>query len=165
MVDNWNKTVAKEDTIWHLGDFSKNKEGYKFLDQLNGKINLILGNYDEEALGDYSIFNSVQKNAIVDIKGRSYFLTHKPEDYSKSLFNLVGHIHGLWKVQRNMINVGVDAWHFLPVSEEQIEMHYEAIHKFYDKNVFIGEYIKTSKDTSILNNITRKVVAKLNESK
>jgi len=163
IVDNWNKTVSKEDTVWHLGDFSKDKEGYSFVSKLNGKINLILGNYDEKGLGDYSIFNSVQKNSIVTIGGMSYFLTHKPEDYNPAMFNLVGHIHGLWRVQRNMINVGTDAWHFLPISEEQIQATYAAIKKHYDKNVFMGEFIKTGKLLEEKKNITKKASRKLKE--
>jgi len=55
------------------------------------------------------------------------------------MFNICGHIHGLWKVQRNMINVGVDAWHFIPVSEEQIIFYMNGIKKHYDANVFAGE--------------------------
>lgn len=141
IIDNWNKVVTREDTVWHLGDFTKTKDGYSFINELNGKINLVLGNYDEENLYDFSIFDLVVKNSILDIRGVPYFLTHKPEDYSPSMMNLVGHIHGLWKVQKNMINVGTDAWHFLPVTEDQINLAYVGIQKHYDKNVFIGEYL------------------------
>ena len=51
-------------------------------------------------------------------------------------FAITGHIHGLWKVQRNMINVGVDAWHFKPVAEDEIKFCWNAMQKFYDENVF-----------------------------
>jgi len=52
-------------------------------------------------------------------------------------FNIVGHIHGLWKVQPNMVNVGVDAWHFRPVSEQEIRFVYDAMRTGkYDENVF-----------------------------
>ena len=86
-----------------------------------------------------TIFFSVQNNVNLSVCGIPMFLTHKPEDALPNLFNLVGHIHDKWKVQRNMINVGTDAFHFLPVSEQQIEMLYTGIKKHYDKNVFIGE--------------------------
>lgn len=49
------------------------------------------------------------------------------------------HIHGLWKVQRNAVNVSVDAWHFTPVSEDIIKFQMGGIRNHYDQNVFAGE--------------------------
>jgi hypothetical protein len=34
------------------------------------------------------------------------------------------------------INVGIDAWHFNPVSEDEINFCHNAIVKFYDGDVF-----------------------------
>jgi len=140
IINAWNSVVGKKDEVWTLGDFSTTKEGFDLVKELNGRINLIIGNYDVDNLIDPSIFLSVQPNKVLKINGIDMFLTHKPEDANPNMFNLVGHIHDKWKVQRNMINVGVDAWHFLPVSEQQIELAYNGIKKHYDKNVFIGEY-------------------------
>ena len=53
--------------------------------------------------------------------------------------NIVAHIHGTWKVKRNMINVGVDAWHFTPVSEDMIKFQINGIRNYYDENVFMDE--------------------------
>lgn len=139
MIANWNSVISPEDTVWHLGDFSYDEDGYSFVNQLNGKINLILGNYDYKNLKDYSIFNSVKDHTVLNINGKDYFLTHKPEDGSSNMFNIVGHIHGLWRVQRNMLNVGVDANHFLPLPTEKIEFQVNGILKHYDINVFAGE--------------------------
>ena len=48
MIDNWNRAVGPEDTVFHLGDFafavpSRIKE---IASQLNGEIHLIRGNHD-----------------------------------------------------------------------------------------------------------------------
>lgn len=51
-------------------------------------------------------------------------------------FCLTGHIHSLWKVQPKMINVGVDAWNYRPVSEDEILFCWNAMQNFYDENVF-----------------------------
>ena len=48
LIDNWNRVVGKDDTVFHLGDFCLGgaAEWTKLLDRLNGKIYLILGNHD-----------------------------------------------------------------------------------------------------------------------
>lgn len=51
-------------------------------------------------------------------------------------FSITGHIHSLWKVQRKMINASTDAWHFKPVSSEEILFCWNAMQNFYDENVF-----------------------------
>ncbi len=33
-----------------------------------------------------------------------------------NIWLLHGHIHNKWKIKQNMINVGVDVWHYIPVS-------------------------------------------------
>jgi calcineurin-like phosphoesterase family protein len=109
-------------------------------DYPNSKFNLIIGNYDEdkkELLSKY--FDTMQHNESIDIKGRRYYMDHYPKNCFKlkhDVFSLTGHIHGLWKVQKNMINVGVDAWHFKPVSEDEIDFCRTACEKYYDENVF-----------------------------
>ena len=50
--------------------------------------------------------------------------------------NIVGHIHGLWKVQPNTINVGVDAWNYKPLSTDDIKFVTTAMEKHYDNDVF-----------------------------
>lgn len=141
IIDNWNKIVKKEDEVWLIGDISVTDEHVSLLDKLNGIKHLIIGNYDEprlELLRPY--FESMQIEGVVQLSiGKNVYLNHYPSKCVDSLFCLTGHIHGLWKVQRNMINVSCDAWHFTPVSEEQIIFAMNAVDKFYDDNVFAGE--------------------------
>ena len=46
MVDRWNEVVRKDDTVYHLGDFGE----LNVRTRLNGKINLLLGNYERDYL-------------------------------------------------------------------------------------------------------------------
>lgn len=141
IIDNWNAAIAPEDEVYVVGDVAIDDDGLKYVDELNGKKILILGNYDEPR--DMNIlqqkFDKVCTSMTISIDGETVNLTHYPAEAYANSFNIVGHIHGLWKVQRNMINVGVDAWHYKPVSEEQIKFCINAIRKYYDVNVFAGE--------------------------
>jgi calcineurin-like phosphoesterase family protein len=49
MLDNWNQRVGEQDLVLHLGDFAF-KEPERYLNQLNGRILLLLGNHDIPAL-------------------------------------------------------------------------------------------------------------------
>jgi calcineurin-like phosphoesterase family protein len=140
-MDAWNSTVEPSDTVYHLGDFAYDDESLDIVNKLNGTIHLIKGNYDDPRPQDrlLELFESVQDNLVLNIGGEEVYLVHYPERGRPDMFNIVGHIHGLWKVQRNMINVGCDAWHYRPVSEERIKFTMEAIRKHYDVNVFAGE--------------------------
>ena len=63
-------------------------------------------------------------------------MTHKPEDCNKDRFNLFGHIHGLQKVKRYGLNVGVDCHYFKPINLEEVLWWKNAIENYYDNNVF-----------------------------
>jgi len=143
IVENWNSIVKQDDIVYHLGDFATKPSGFEFAKKLNGKIHLILGNYDIDHIKnfDHSLFESINEDLTLTLKGTEYFLIHKPTETIPDMFNLCGHIHGLWKVQRNMINVGTDAWHFFPIPEEKIEFQRNGIVNHYDDDVFIAEYM------------------------
>jgi len=143
LVKNWNSVVGKEDIVYHLGDFATKPSGFEHVKKLNGKIHLILGNYDIDNIRnfDHSLFESINEDLTMTIEGTEYFLTHKPTETIPDMFNLTGHIHGLWKVQKNMINIGTDCWHFFPIPEEKIEFQRNGIVNHYDENVFVAEYM------------------------
>ena len=149
IVRNWNKLVSKNDTIYHLGDFGDLQTIYK----LNGNIILVLGNYEIKELEtnfdnnfekfkQYLIsigFKDVIKNGIsIDLPElqEKVYLTHKPLDCKKEMFNLFGHIHNLAKVKRFGLNVGTDCNNFNPVSINEILFYKNAIKNHYDDNVF-----------------------------
>jgi len=148
MIEKFNERVKKDDLVIHLGDVALTKKGLEKIKQLNGILWLVKGNYDiPEGTAKFKVsdkilleyFDKVFDNLIIKIDNEEVFLNHYPTSAVDDKFNIVGHIHGTWKVQRNMINVGVDAWHFTPVSLETIKFQMNGIRKYYDQNVYAGE--------------------------
>jgi calcineurin-like phosphoesterase family protein len=74
LIDQWNKTISKKDTVYILGDFSfYNREGTRrILEKLNGKKHLILGNHDKSCKGLENYFESVSQIKTVDFKKHEY---------------------------------------------------------------------------------------------
>ena len=147
IIENWNKLVTKDDYVIVIGDVALSKAGLDKMKLCNGRKILIKGNYDEATTAKFDVsdalleqyFEYVASDGFIGVKGESCYMNHYPVNGRPDFFNIVGHIHGLWKVQRNMINVGTDANHFTPVSEDQIAFSINGIKKFYDQNVFAGE--------------------------
>lgn len=142
IINNWNKVVGEEDEVYVLGDVSIDDIGLNEVRHLNGRKILIKGNYDtprnEEILRFY--FDVIHETGIeLEIQGKKFYLNHYPEKAKSDKFNLVGHVHGTWRIQKNMINVSVEAWNYTPVSETQILNCLDAIEIHYDTNVFAGE--------------------------
>jgi len=139
IIDSWNNVVGADDTVFHLGDavVSEKNEDFELLNRLAGYKVLITGNYDEKItfrLANY--FDEIAEHKTIRIKGIDFYLNHYPLKAKENIFNLVGHIHSLWKVQKNMINVSTDCWGFKPISIDTILFCYNSIKNYYDQNVF-----------------------------
>jgi calcineurin-like phosphoesterase family protein len=153
IIKTWNNTVGENDLVYHLGDVSMDLKGLEILNKLNGKKILIKGNYDipisEGGTSKFEIndkvllkyFSKVYDELEITIGDKNVYLNHFPVNTKEDVFCIVGHIHGLWKCQRNAINVGVDCWHFTPVSEDLIKFQMGGIKNHYDQNFFAGELI------------------------
>lgn len=63
LIDLWNSTVKKEDTVYFLGDFCLQNKEYteKILQKLHGKKHLITGNHDKSLKGLERYFESVSQ--------------------------------------------------------------------------------------------------------
>ena len=142
LVLNWNNNVSSNDVVYHLGDFGN----LDVRSYLHGEIHLILGNYETDDLhqnpamqSDFEkCFASVLPHTMLTLKdGSATYLTHKPSECKKDMFNLFGHIHGLRKVSQNGLNVGVDANNFAPLSEDDVLFFKNAILNYYDHEVFL----------------------------
>jgi len=101
IVENWNKVVMENDTVFHLGDVAHSHIKYDelkaLLHCLRGYKILILGNHDKgEDPIDYWNgigFNEVYAYPIVFEK---YFvLSHEPHTMTMSapIVNIYGHVH------------------------------------------------------------------------
>lgn len=146
IIKNWNKKVKKDDLVYHLGDFGDSNKVKK----LNGKIILILGNYEKDDMKklfqnnfkeykkhllSFGFFNVYKNNLKIKIDNLTVNLTHKPLDCRKNSLNLFGHIHSLRMINPFGLNVGIDAHNYYPVEESDVLFFLNAIH-IYDKNVF-----------------------------
>ena len=138
IIEELLRYVTEDDELFHLGDAVVNKNSISFLRDIPCKRKvLILGNYDIDKEDVLSYFDEFYNSLKLTIGDTECFLNHYPVNYDPTRFNITGHIHGLWKVRWNMVNVGVDAWHFKPVSEEWIKFQMNGIFNHYDENVFI----------------------------
>ena len=62
MIDAWNSRVAKDDLVYHLGDFAFASKGYilNIASKLNGRKRLIVGNHDDiKFLAKADIFQKI----------------------------------------------------------------------------------------------------------
>lgn len=142
LILNWNNTVASDDIVYHLGDFGN----LDIRPYLHGTIHLILGNYETDIIKENPTFQknlekcfaSVSVHTTLTLKDNiPVYLTHKPSECKDDMFNLFGHIHGLRKISKNGLNVGVDANHFAPVIEDDVLFFKDAILNHYDNEVFL----------------------------
>lgn len=140
IINNWNSKICPNDTVYYLGDLyldGKAKTAGKYreiYDSLNGKIHFILGNHDcENAINEAGCFESVsnykelkvsKKKLIVMMHYPLYSWKWSSKNFSSAIH---GHTHNdlnLWP--KRILDVGVDAWNYYPVS---IDEYYEKLEK------------------------------------
>jgi calcineurin-like phosphoesterase family protein len=129
LIENWNKRVKKDDTVFFLGDFlfmksSEAPEGKKFeyfRSQLNGNIIFIRGNHDKN-----NQCKTIIQSLTIHYGGHDIFLTHNPQFARQDKeFNFVGHVHEKWKFKEIAhgafaINLSVEQWDYKPVNINEI---------------------------------------------
>ena len=109
MIKQWNEKVHSKDEVYILGDLSiaKSDATEKILNQLNGKLHMIIGNHDkylEDRHFDRTIFRSVDHYLEIRDNGRNVILSHYPvfcykgqyrtDKHGKPLtYMLYGHVH------------------------------------------------------------------------
>lgn len=96
LINNWNKTVGKDDTVFVCGDVALNKRLCKeIIPLLNGRKILIMGNHDQGSTQFYRDcgFAEVSRYPIV-VKG-FYIFSHAPLPMINTApyFNYYGHVH------------------------------------------------------------------------
>lgn len=162
-LNQWNKILMDKDVLWILGDFFNYNKNSKltnnelintlsFIAKLNCKTILIIGNGEErimkELFGDkFGLFRffcidhglyDVKSEAIIEMRGKLFYLNHFPHKHKNNMLNLFGHTHrttGLWKPYG--LNVGCDLNHFLLFSETEIFRLLEMKEKYWDNDIDI----------------------------
>lgn len=99
LIERWNNVVAKDDIVYHLGDFSMthNKDKItEIVSKLNGRIVLIMGNHDTKPhqwFRDCGFYNTTKHPMIID---KNTILMHEPPDpelISPLYRYIFGHMH------------------------------------------------------------------------
>ena len=138
LIANWNSTVQPGDTVYHLGDFGA-LECLEYVNQLNGKIILLPGNYETPEMIQILARSCeiIQPNTIIEVEGQRLQLVHEPDEALEGEFYLFGHVHQLQMIKRNGLNVGTDCHFFRPIPLEVVLFYQNAIYNHYDDNVFM----------------------------
>lgn len=126
LIENWNRKVSKDDTIFHLGDFAFAKPAKieKILQDLNGKKILIMGNHDQCMRGLHSYFEYVTNYHELRVNNQMFVLSHYPfARWNKGhhgAFMLHGHEHGSYKTHGRIMDVGVDNCNYEPITLDEV---------------------------------------------
>ncbi len=148
LIENWNKKVALEDTVYILGDMFYGKSDYcKVLDSLKGKKILVKGNHEQwieryRELEEY--FEEITDYKIITDNERKVVLFHFPildwnHKYHNS-YHVYGHVHNIQNIdtlvmynQINALNAGVDVNSYEPCTLEELIKNKEK----YKYNIYI----------------------------
>ena len=135
MIKRWNSVVGKNDIVWNLGDFcfGGKENAEKIFPQLNGKINLIMGNHDRHKISWYYDlgFHRVYDRQI--IINDFVILSHAPLMFLNNncpFFNCCGHIHDSSAYQtwtKNSCCVCVERHNYYPVSWKTIKQKHDEL--------------------------------------
>jgi calcineurin-like phosphoesterase family protein len=123
LVERWNATVERGDTVWHLGDFAVRVPAARaaaLLAGLHGTKHLVAGNNDPAEIRALPGWAGVVDYRELELEGRRLILCHYPlrawNGQHRGAVDLHGHSHGrLAPLLPRQIDVGVDAWDFRPV--------------------------------------------------
>jgi calcineurin-like phosphoesterase family protein len=148
LLEGWNETVGADDDVWVLGDFALGRiaDTLPMVAELTGRKILVAGNHDRcwaqhrgattwtEKYVEAGFAEIHQGTVRLRVAKRSVKASHFPyqgDSQDNDRFSEVrppdngdwllhGHVHDRWRQWGRMINVGVDAWEFRPVSEETL---------------------------------------------
>ena len=145
LIENWNKVVSKDDTVFHLGDFAFGGSSVwnSIIPRLNGHINLIIGNHDRKNLrqGYMSYFDMVVPQLQIEIEDNSIYLNHYQflcyGGSYRGVWQLFGHVHSgpqadgldisrLRVLLPTQYDVGVDNNNFTPISYREVKEKIES---------------------------------------
>ena len=138
LINNWNAKVRNEDNIYILGDFCfrSGKSPKYYLEKLNGKKTLIIGNHDQIIMKNIrelsGYFEEITPYKEIKDDGDKIILCHYPmaewNGYFHDTLHFYGHIHNnvknkayeIMKDLNNAYNVGADILEFAPQTKEKI---------------------------------------------
>lgn len=127
---NINNDVQADDTLYLLGDFAfvkTHEQAKAYRDRINCKnVILIWGNHDNRELLA-GLFQGYYDLLDIKVQGQRITLGHYPmwawNCSHRNSFSCYGHVHSTLGSLPGTFScdVGVDAWHFHPVSFDQLK--------------------------------------------
>lgn len=149
LIDNWNYVVKPNDIVYHLGDFAfcHYLQFVSLLKQLNGNINIVLGNHDKMIIKKQvhlvtaKLVNTINNYFELNILNKKFILFHFPlRSWNKkhhNSYHLYGHVHGNMDSQLygKSMDVGVDS---KLITQEYRPLHIEEIITYLDTQVDIN---------------------------
>lgn len=133
LIENWNGLVDKKDTVYILGDFAWGNHKH-YINALNGKKILILGNHDKMDQGSLDQFTQVvgknkQPGTLeLVLDGKLVILSHYRmvtwRGSCHGSWHFYGHSHGRMREGYDSLccDVGVDVWDYAPVPWEALKL-------------------------------------------
>lgn len=120
LIRRWNETVGSDDTVYHLGDVAMGPEPESYLERLNGRLHLVVGNHDHR-IKKHPRWETVSNRTVIDVDGVEIHMRHHPwqPTADDGLF-VHGHCHGTMGRTHRMCDkrlqhdVGVDCWSDVP---------------------------------------------------
>lgn len=145
LIRNHNRRVAPDDIVLCVGDVTSMDapEHLHLVRRLNGRKILIRGNHDEPHSDADLLKYFVQvmangEGVKFEYKNIALYATHYPTQGLPERFNIVGHVHGAWRCQLNMLNVSVDNFGYSPCHIDQVPFFIDAITNHYDRDVWVA---------------------------
>jgi calcineurin-like phosphoesterase family protein len=124
LIKNYQSCIEDQDEVYVVGDLCLKGSEYlpfykNLLKQLPGQKHLIFGNHDSLSWQQYIDvgFNSCHSSLVVELNNKRYVINHDPAPscMDRSATWLCGHVHDLFRICNNVVNVGVDVWDYFPV--------------------------------------------------
>lgn len=147
LIENWQRLVAPNDRVYHLGDFffCNAVRARSILAQLPGKIHLIYGNHDKVISSNYDIrtkFESISDYKEIYLDKIKICLFHFPiwewHRIQHGSFHLYGHVHNSVKLPGRAMDVGIDtrtdmnlwSWEEIKklLEKNEIRAHHDKFH-------------------------------------
>ena len=143
LIAAWNSRVGTKDSVYVVGDFifRNSVSPNEYLNRLNGKKHIILGNHDKDWVKKIDLekyFTSTERFAEINDGKLRMVLCHYPlmswNHMAKGSYMIHGHIHNkrdalyfpLLQQMPNLLNAGVDINDYRPVTFEELLNNNEA---------------------------------------
>lgn len=131
IIKNHNNIVSDDDDVYIIGDFSIKTEIHKgtiasYVHKMKGRLHLIMGNHDIKNPWIYIDVGFKTVHAPY-LEVEEFVVAHDPalSQVDRSRWFLCGHVHDLFHILKNCVNVGVDVNGFKPLSIEEVRIMIE----------------------------------------